>query len=109
MGDVVLREVSKLLKSECRQGDFIARFGGEEFVVLLQYCDAEDALNWADHVREKLEMSRPAGLRVTASFGVASAEDKADRDFGQLFSAADKAVYAAKSTGRNRVALEKAA
>lgn len=104
VGDTILREVAKLLKAECRQGDFAGRFGGEEFVVLLQHCDLDDAMNWADQVREKLERLNPNGLRVTASFGVASTS-QVEADFDKLFFVADKGVYQAKESGRNRVML----
>jgi two-component system cell cycle response regulator len=103
VGDIVLREVAKLLKSECRKGDFAGRFGGEEFLLLLQHCDAESAVNWAEQVREKLENLKPNGLRVTASFGVSSSHGHAHISFDQLFAAADRAVYEAKGGGRNRV------
>ncbi|MDH5369202.1 MAG: diguanylate cyclase, partial [Gammaproteobacteria bacterium] len=100
-GDVVLKSIGQVLKEQCRTEDFVARFGGEEFVMLLSHCDIDFAFTKAENLREKVEAAQPAGLTITASLGVA-AMDESD-DFNSLFEKADKAVYEAKESGRNKV------
>lgn len=101
VGDDVLSEVGRLLKRESREGDIAARFGGEEFVLLLSHCDLQNAQIKAEQFRLDLETLKPAGLRVTSSIGVAALED--GMDFKQLFKQSDEAVFIAKDSGRNCV------
>lgn len=102
-GDTVLAETGRLLRAMCRGEDLPARFGGEEFVVLLVDCPVHHAVKKAEILRRKLEELRPAGLDVTASIGVATLPDDPDTDFKAMFRLADEAMYAAKTSGRNRV------
>lgn len=104
VGDQVLREVGALLRKNCRDGDVAARFGGEEFVLLLLECRLEDAQIKAERLRAEIAAARPAGHAITASIGVTTLSAGQTR-FEQLFKQADTAVYAAKHAGRNRVAL----
>ena len=111
-GDDVLREVARRLLATIRETDLPARYGGEEFAVLLPETDLETARAAAERVRlavaEAPIGTRRGPLAVTLSAGVAVLED-ATRDLGALFDAADAALYAAKSAGRNRVAVAPAA
>jgi len=110
-GDVVLTEVGRLMSESCRKEDIAARFGGEEFVLLLAHCDVEDAKGKAESIRQTLQVLKPAGLEITASFGVTALNLTASNaavDFLSLFNEADEAVYEAKETGRNKVVLAKA-
>jgi two-component system cell cycle response regulator len=104
-GDQVLREVGALLPTMVRDGDLAARFGGEEFVVLLSHCTEADAAAKAEAIRQRLEDLKPGGLLVTGSFGVAGLKE--DGPFEALFKAADEAAYLAKANGRNRVEVLK--
>ena len=107
-GDLVLREVARVLRLSSREIDEPARYGGEEMAVALPQTDLEGAFQFAERVRkavEALEFPVPSGasvLKVTASFGVASlaAADHADKD--ALVAAADGALYQAKRSGKNR-------
>jgi len=107
-GDLVLREVARVLRQSSREIDEPARYGGEEMAVALPQTDLEGAYQFAERVRrsvEDLALPLPSGdgvLKVTASFGVASlaSADHADKD--ALVAAADKALYEAKRTGKNR-------
>lgn len=105
-GDVVLKSIGQVLKDQCRTEDFVARFGGEEFVMLLSHCDIDFAISKAENLRKEVEAAQPAGLTITASLGVAAMEE-AD-DFNTLFEKADKAVYEAKESGRNKVVIHTA-
>ncbi|SMF61108.1 two-component system, cell cycle response regulator [Alteromonadaceae bacterium Bs31] len=103
-GDEVLKSVAQLLKNAFRAEDIVARFGGEEFVVFLGHCELSHAFSKADLLRKNLHTARPAGLEVTASFGVAALSPECN-SFDKLFKYADEAVYRAKNAGRNRVEL----
>ena len=106
VGDEVLACVGQLLMQGCRQGDFVARLGGEEFIMLLPHCPPSNAMLKAEEVRQAIEDKKPAGLTVTASVGVAGLSKKEHKDFDSLYKAADLAVYASKENGRNRVTFE---
>lgn len=102
-GDIVLQELSGVMLDACRQEDIAARFGGEEFVLFLSHCDADNAAIKAEGLRKTIERLKPAGLPITASFGVAEISLSYKCDFDDLFKLADEAVYEAKSSGRNKV------
>ncbi|MDX1961669.1 MAG: diguanylate cyclase [Pirellulales bacterium] len=105
-GDMVLVAVANLLRECCRPSDYVCRFGGEEFVVLLTQTDEAGAATWADRFRlrlaQTLVFSGEKTLQITASFGVAQKlEDTPDPD--KLIDQADQGLLVAKRTGRNRV------
>ena len=104
-GDIVLKEAGNLLRESVRNEDMVARFGGEEFVALLNHCDLQGGAVKAEALRSALEALQPAGLRITGSFGVAQYNPEEHTEFSQLFDDADKAVYVAKESGRNCVKL----
>ena len=108
-GDDVLRQVAATISSGLRTGDTAYRYGGEEFLVVLPEQDAEAAAAITDRLRQAVENlgiphadGGPGGV-LTISAGVAVSNGSGDAD--GLLKAADKALYAAKSEGRNRVAL----
>lgn len=107
-GDEALRQVARALHEHARAGDEVARYGGEEFAVVLPAADAKSAQDAAERLRRQIERTtvRFAGgsIRLTASFGVGIWPDHG-RTPEALLSAADKALYSAKQSGRNRVAL----
>jgi diguanylate cyclase (GGDEF)-like protein len=105
-GDAALRHAAGVLQSHLRKGDQAARYGGEEFVVILPAADGAGAIGLADRVRAAIERTglvfEGARITVTASMGVAVwPGDGADEV--ALLAAADRALYAAKQGGRNRV------
>lgn len=105
-GDRVLRELGRVLRRVKRETDLVARFGGEEFCILCEETDARGARLLAERVREELENTEVATelgpLKVTASLGVATFPDDASTAEA-LFAQGDKALYEAKSRGRNQV------
>jgi len=104
MGDRVLAAFGAMLGAEQRAGDFAARSGGEEFVVLLPGTDALGAMSVAEKLRVAAHRLNVGGVSVTGSFGVASFPDHGP-DAGRLLRLADRALYAAKHNGRDRVEL----
>jgi diguanylate cyclase (GGDEF)-like protein len=106
-GDEVLREAAQRLRSALRQDDVIARFGGEEFAILLLDQGEEQPADIAERLRLTLQHPRflldsGESVEVTASFGTALVENRAGA-WAQLIAAADAALYRAKAAGRNRV------
>jgi diguanylate cyclase (GGDEF)-like protein len=109
VGDDVLRKFARVLRSTVRDSDLAGRWGGEEFLLLLPGADAAGGAQLAERVREAFSQCSFEGrdgekVRVTCSFGVA--QHRAGEGERELFSAADRALYRAKSTGKNRVELE---
>jgi two-component system cell cycle response regulator len=106
-GDAVLQGVARVLMSIARKSDFVARWGGEEFVLALTQTAEAGARVAAERVRRAIADAKytlPSGAehRATASVGLASAES-ADWELADLLGRADKAMYSAKHRGRNRV------
>ena len=102
VGDRVLKEVAEVLKAIVRKTDLICRYGGEEFFILLPHTDVEQAERVAEKLRSKVESTSATGISVTVSLGVSSSELDAETPEA-LIELADKALYAAKNTGRNQV------
>lgn len=105
-GDHALRGIARILQQSCRGSDVVGRYGGEEFCVLLPETTEDQALRWADRVRQTI-VATPglvpnADLALTASFGVA--QRMADSHTAEeLVDFADQALLVAKRSGRNRV------
>jgi diguanylate cyclase (GGDEF)-like protein len=111
VGDEVLRHVGQLLRDSLRGQDLAARWGGEEFVLLLDRVDSAQALEVCERLRLRLAAHDWAavspGLQVTASIGVAMAQP--GEDGTALAARADAALYSAKQQGRNQTRLADAA
>jgi diguanylate cyclase (GGDEF)-like protein len=102
VGDAVLRDVAYAMRRTLRTFELLYRLGGEEFALLLPGAAEDDAARIAEGLRAAIEELEIAGLRVTCSFGVATA--RGDRiELERLVAHADAALYAAKRGGRNRV------
>jgi diguanylate cyclase (GGDEF)-like protein len=107
IGDKVLQEVAWTIARQCRESDLPARYGGEEFAIVVPYEVASGAIHLAERCRREIEKVNLAAkdepVRPTASFGVADAIEAASAEL--LVDRADQALYQAKTTGRNRVAV----
>ena len=106
VGDAVIAHAARLCGRFKRETDILARFGGEEFVLLMPDTRGSDAVAFAEALRQRFEAEPlPAGaelLRITTSIGVAEA-DATMASLGDLLKRADQALYDAKRDGRNRV------
>ena len=104
-GDAVLKEVAQAVAAAARQTDQAFRYGGEEFVVLLEKTDEEGAVIIAERIRQSIEQLTPTyrgkQIPATASIGVATVENNDSTE--TLFDRADQALYRAKNNGRNQV------
>ena len=106
VGDSCLREVAYLIRSSIRQSDFLARYGGEELIAILDGSDASNARNVAEKIRSCIEKARfhfhDESISVTVSLGVTQVAPS-DTDPDIPFMRVDEALYTAKNDGRNRV------
>ena len=106
VGDKVLKRVTDAVSKIIRSYDIFARWGGEEFVVLMPNTTEAEAVPAAEKIRKTVEdISHPDIEKITISIGIAIWE--ADDDVDQIFVKADKALYTAKNQGRNRVIVYK--
>ncbi len=110
VGDKVIQEVATQLKQQCRAGDILARWGGEEFLLLLPETSLQQANQMAERYRNLvLDIRFSEGdiqIKPTASFGVATKDDYND-SLRRVITSADNLLYVAKQTGRNRVCAQK--
>ncbi|WP_372742979.1 GGDEF domain-containing protein, partial [Neptunomonas sp.] len=106
-GDKVLRLISRVLTKNLRGSDFVARFGGEEFVILMPSTQAEEGAKAIEKLRESISKSpfnfHGQPVTITMSFGVTETRQSDTKD--ALFDRADAALYKAKQEGRNRVCI----
>jgi diguanylate cyclase (GGDEF)-like protein len=109
VGDLVIQQVSRLLKTNIRSNDLLCRYGGEEFCLLLPGCDLTKAGSVAESIRAAIErqagpgIEEVPGLTITSSFGVAQLGVGGAQQLAQLIDRADQGLYAAKEAGRNQV------
>jgi diguanylate cyclase (GGDEF)-like protein len=105
-GDQALRELAKVIAANVRRpADLVARYGGEEFSVILAETDSVGARQIAEHIRaavEQMPLIKGADVPLTVSIGVSTWTSASEMTLEQLMFAADKALYQAKESGRNR-------
>jgi diguanylate cyclase (GGDEF)-like protein len=104
MGDAVLKAVAAHLQSRIRSGDLCARYGGEEFLCLLNNTNKDNALIFADRLRQSISELVIDGLKVSISIGVT--EHQIGEEFSKTVARADSALYKAKANGRNCAVCE---
>ncbi|MFZ2406922.1 MAG: GGDEF domain-containing protein, partial [Methylobacter sp.] len=109
-GDNALKIVADILRSLTRPGDFIGRYGGEEFLFILRNTDESGASGYAERIRSEIERrgkilsQRFNGHLLTVSIGV-SMYSRRYTHYTEMIEAADQAMYRAKNEGRNRVVM----
>jgi diguanylate cyclase (GGDEF)-like protein len=103
-GDVVLASVARLIRISCRKTDVVARYGGEEIVVMLRSSSRDDAHRVARAINRVIRERSPkfVGMRVTVSIGIATYPADGT-DLREILASADKALYRAKKAGRDMV------
>ena len=103
-GDKVLIYLVDTIKQVIRSSDYVIRWGGEEFIVILQGCPMANAKNIAESIRQKIETGDSGVCKITISIGISSYDGT---DYHKAITCADKALYEAKNNGRNRVVCYK--
>jgi diguanylate cyclase (GGDEF)-like protein len=106
-GDLALKAVSKAISEHGREGDIVARFGGEEFVVFASGLSADEAMAYFEALRERIEkldihLSEGRVIHATTSIGVCTSIDPS-KNIHALLGESDRMLYTAKVGGRNRV------
>lgn len=105
VGDEALKDVAKIFKDTLRDDDVVARWGGEEFVMMLKNSDLQEAQSIAEKLRAKIEETKVQNtINITTSIGLT--KYYVGEDTKLTFKRADNALYEAKKTGRNRVVTE---
>jgi len=105
-GDQILIELVRSTKRIMRANDIIARFGGEEFVILLPDTETKGALAFAEKIQAEistLSISAKNGERIPFTISIGISEYKKDNDIDAMLQQADVAMYKAKTAGRNRI------
>ena len=105
-GDEVLARFADILKRECRHDDLPIRYGGDEFLIILQNIELENAVRVADRIRSRAEkdLILPDGRSITTSIGIIKVDER--ESFEDNLSRLDEYLYRAKSEGRNRIVCE---
>ena len=102
VGDSVIGAIAEAIRATCRDNDFPARYGGDEFTVILPKTDLKAAVQFAEVLRQRVEAIDQFGTGITVSIGVANCPLDAVTAH-ELILATDNALYVAKGVGRNRV------
>ncbi|WP_257222908.1 GGDEF domain-containing protein [Acinetobacter sp. YH12227] len=113
VGDFVLQQIADTCRHVLRSQDILARFGGEEFIILLPNTNLHQAIEIAERLRKSIENSgvkleTQQELKFTVSIGIAEFNAK-NRDLHHVIQLADKALYQAKNMGRNAISTYKTA
>ena len=122
-GDSILKTVASILKNNGYANNIIARYGGDEFVVIIKDLNQEEVLQRAEKIRQQIAEAQPLGITVTCSIGLAyhnkkvalhlvellenihQSPEEIELNYQTLFQAADHSLYAAKKAGRNQVCI----
>ncbi len=100
-GDLTLFYMGRKLAKETHEDDYVIRYGGEEFVIILRNCDVEDAYKRMEQFRSEIETAQDTPVHFTISIGIAGYTG----DYSATLLKADEALYKAKNTGKNKVVI----
>lgn len=107
VGDEVIKKIGDILRETSRESDVLARYGGDEFVIVLPQTNSKNAYNMAERIRKRIEAHcfriNEQSIYATISAGVTTAPDLEINSSDDLLEAADRALYEAKRSGKNRV------
>ena len=103
IGDIVLKETAAYLKSQCRPYDTPVRWGGEEFLIMLRGSSETAALLFAERIRLGIESGKCSSISFPVTISIGLAQYQEEDSLESLVERADRALYHAKQTGRNRV------
>ena len=109
-GDVILKKIARLFREQSREKDFACRYGGEEFAIILEQTNKNQAFDSAERLRKRVEnytfpgATADQSMKITVSIGIATFPDDADNK-EDLIAKADKAMYIAKFSGKNKTVL----
>lgn len=103
-------KLANLLQESRRNSDFICRYGGEEFIIMLPETDQKSAMLLAEEIRKKIEacdipLENDQIIKFTVSLGVSEIDNTKDTTIESIINRADEALYSAKDEGRNRVSM----
>ncbi|TAJ94033.1 MAG: sensor domain-containing diguanylate cyclase [Gammaproteobacteria bacterium] len=105
-GDEVLKKVAAVMKQGTRMSDVVGRYGGEEFMIIVPFIAQRDVESLAERIRRAIAASDINGIKVTISIGVAHFDGRPGKvEYDRLLELADNALYEAKTSGRNKVAV----
>ncbi len=102
-GDEALKFIADSIRSSARSSDVVARYGGDEFAVLAPSTQAPEAVTLAERIRAAVEQGHAGARRTTVSIGISDVAQNRAFESRELIQAADRALYRAKSGGRNRI------
>lgn len=109
-GDIILKEISSIIKSSVRSCDIVGRYGGEEFGIVFPDIDLDGALRLCEQIRKNIEQHefniRNNSIKITISIGICFKSPKEHIKYNEMIEKADKALYKAKNNGRNKVEIE---
>ena len=108
IGDMVIKEVSQIIKQNIRVTDLVARYGGDEFIIMLVDIPNEKVLTIAQRIRSSIEEEKfttPEGKTFNTNISIGIAESYNDSTLETLIKKADQALYRSKNLGRNTVSF----
>ncbi len=105
VGDKILVLISRLLRSITRGNDFVCRYGGDEFIIVLKKCDVEDAIIKLQAIQQQIPTVKGCDINITLSFGLTAYEE--GKTLEAAIGEADEALASSKGEGKNRITVYK--
>jgi len=106
VGDLVIKEVAKILTQCCRKTDYLGRGGGEEFLLILPGTALDEACNLAERIRHRVEEAALSKKRLKITLSVGAVQRHENDNYEALLKRSDNVLYKARRQGRNRIICE---